>query len=176
VADASGAIYVTLQKYEEDMDGILQAFGLLKQFQDRSATTLRVLANSFRQCLHAGRGDRRGLRSIQTRLSRMNLRDHEEWVIFGCTMLLCLSIGIGWWFTHKSSTTFTGICGRTRLPASANWPDLRARAARADDLPALVGHPRAEGPAARVSASAAEGLERGLLQQQGQWKGQGRPQ
>lgn len=43
----SGAIYVTLQKYEEDMDGILRAFKLLKQFQDRTAWTLKLTAIAF---------------------------------------------------------------------------------------------------------------------------------
>lgn len=31
----------------------------------------------------------------------MSLRDHEEWVIFGCTILLCSSIGLGWLLTHN---------------------------------------------------------------------------
>lgn len=44
---SEGASYVLVRKYEEDMDNVLKAFNLLKRFQDRTATTLRVLAIIF---------------------------------------------------------------------------------------------------------------------------------
>lgn len=46
-ASGQGATYVTIKQYEEDMRGILKAFKLLEKFQDRTATTLRVLAILF---------------------------------------------------------------------------------------------------------------------------------
>lgn len=39
--------YVTMEQYERDMGDVLQAFDLLSKFQDRTATTLRVLAIIF---------------------------------------------------------------------------------------------------------------------------------
>lgn len=44
---SGGASYVLVSKYEEDMDGILKAFGLLKQFQDRTAWSLKLFAIIF---------------------------------------------------------------------------------------------------------------------------------
>lgn len=44
---SEGASYVLVRKYEEDMDGILKALGLLERFQDRTAWSLRLLAIIF---------------------------------------------------------------------------------------------------------------------------------